>query len=263
MYVGIGYPETWRDYSAFAVVRGDAFGNRARGDDYEYHRNIDRIGKSVDRHEWSMDPQTVNAVNLPLQNALNFPAAILMRPFFDANAQDAFNYGAIGQTIGHEISHTFDDQGAAFDTQGRLHNWWTPADFAHFKESGRALVAQYSSYHPFADLSVNGQQTLSENIADNAGLTAAYDAWHTTLGNHPAPADGSLSGEQEFFLAFGQAWQTRIREAAERERILTDVHSPPEFRVLEVRNVDGWYAAFNVTKGQKLYLAPEARVRVW
>jgi putative endopeptidase len=263
LYVGIGYPETWRDYSAFQVVKGDAFGNRARSDLFEYRRNVDRIGKAVDRREWAMTPQTVNAVNLPLQIGLNFPAAILDRPFFDAKANDAFNYGAIGAVIGHEISHTFDDQGAAFDTKGRLDNWWTKADFAHFQQSGQKLVAQYNAYKPFPDLAVNGQQTLGENIADNAGLEAAFDAWRTSLGGKPAPADQGLSGEQQFYLAYAQSWQAKTREAAARQRILTDVHAPDQYRALEVRNSDGWYQAFDVKPGQKLYLAPAQRVHVW
>jgi putative endopeptidase len=263
LYVGIGYPEKWKDYSGFAVIKGDALGNQARSDMFDYHYSIDRIGKLVERHEWSMTPQTVNAVNLPLQNALNFPAAILERPFFDARANDAFNYGAIGAVIGHEISHTFDDQGAEFDVQGRLHNWWTKEDFAHFQQSGQSLVAQYSSYHPFPDGAVNGQQTLGEDIADNAGLMASYDAWHVSLGGKPAPADKGYTGEQQFFLAFAQEWEVKTREEAERQQLLVDVHAPAEFRALEVRNVDGWYAAFNVTPGQKLYLAPASRVHIW
>lgn len=263
LYVGIGYTEKWRDYAGLSVVKGDALGNQARSDLFDYHYSIDRIGKPVDRHEWSMTPQTVNAVNLPLQNALNFPAAILERPFFDAKANDAFNYGAIGSVIGHEISHTFDDQGAAFDSKGRLHNWWTKEDFAHFQQSGKALVAQYNQYKPFPDLAVNGQQTLGENIADNAGLAASYDAWHVSLGGKPAPLDQGLAGEQQFFLAFGQEWASKTREAAERQQILVDVHAPGEFRAQQVRNVDGWYAAFDVKPGQKLYLAPVSRVHVW
>ena len=263
LYVGIGYTDKWRDYSGLQVVKGDPVGNQARSDMFEYHYSIDRIGKPVDRHEWSMTPQTVNAVNLPLQNALNFPAAILERPFFDAKANDAFNYGAIGSVIGHEVSHTFDDQGAAFDDKGRLHNWWTKADFAHFQQSGKALAAQYSQYKPFPDLAVNGEQTLGENIADNAGVAASHDAWITSLGGKAAPADQGLTGEQQFFLAFGQEWATKTREQAERQQVLVDVHAPGEFRAAEVRNVDAWYAAFDVQPGQKLYLAPDARVRVW
>ena len=263
LYVGIGYPEKWRDYSRLSVVKGDALGNQMRADLFEYHYSIDRIGKAVDRHEWSMTPQTVNAVNLPLQNALNFPAAILERPFFDAKAHDAFNYGAIGSVIGHEISHTFDDQGAAFDVKGRLHNWWTKEDFAHFQQSGQALVAQFNAYRVFPDLKVNGQQTLGENIADNAGLAAAYDAWHRSLGGKPAPGDQGLTGEQEFFLGFAQEWATKTREAAARQQVLVDVHAPGQFRARQVRNIDGWYPAFQVQPGQKLYLPPAERLHVW
>jgi predicted metalloendopeptidase len=263
LYVGIGYPETWRDYSKLEIRKDDAVGNQARADLFDYHYSIDRIGKAVDRREWAMEPQTVNAVNLPLQNGLNFPAAILARPFFDANADDAFNYGAMGSVIGHEISHTFDDQGAAFDAKGRLHNWWTKEDFAHFTQSGQALVAQYNAYHAFPDLAVNGQQTLGENIADNAGLMAAYDAWHASLGDKPAPADAGFSGEQQFYLAYAQAWAEKMREAAQRQQILVDVHAPPQFRALEVRNMDGWYSAFGVKAGQKDWLDPGKRVHVW
>ncbi len=263
LYVGIGYPETWHDYSGLAVKRDDAFGNRLRTDRFEYHFSVGRIGKPVDRHEWSMTPETVNAVNLPLQNALNFPAAILERPFFDAKANDAFNYGAIGSVIGHEISHTFDDQGAAFDGKGRLHNWWTRADFAHFQQSGKRLVAQYDSYKPFPDLAVNGEQTLGENIADNAGLAAAHDAWIASLGGRPAPMNQGLTGEQQFFLAFAQEWASKTREAAERQQILVDVHAPGEFRALEVRNLDSWYQAFEVKPGDTLYLPAAKRVHVW
>jgi predicted metalloendopeptidase len=245
------------------VAKDDALGNQARADMFAYHYSIDRIGKPVDRHEWAMTPQTVNAVNLPLQIGLNFPAAILERPFFDAKANDAFNYGAIGAVIGHEISHTFDDQGAAFDVKGRLDNWWTKEDFAHFQQSGQALVAQYNQYKPFPDLAVNGQQTLGENIADNAGLAASYDAWRASLGGKPAPADQGLAGDQLFFLAYAQSWQTKTREAAQRQQILTDVHAPGEYRAWEVRNLDAWYAAFHVGPAAKMYLPLGERVHVW
>jgi predicted metalloendopeptidase len=263
LYVGIGYTDTWRDYSKLKIVKGDAVGNQARSDLFDYHYSIDRIGQPVDRREWSMTPQTVNAVNLPLQNALNFPAAILDRPFFDAKAQDAFNYGAIGSVIGHEISHTFDNQGAAFDAKGRLHNWWSKADFAHFQQSGKALAAQYSAYSPFPDLGVNGTQTLGENIADNAGIASSHDAWIASLGGKPAAPDQGLTGEQQFFLAFGQEWANKTREPALRRQILVDVHAPAAWRAAQVRNMDAWYPAFNVQAGQKLYLAPDARIHIW
>ena len=263
LYVGIGYTDKWRDYSGLTIVKGDAVGNQARSDQFDYHYSIDRIGKPVDRHEWTMTPQTVNAVNLPLQNALNFPAAILERPFFDAKAKDAFNYGAIGSVIGHEISHTFDNQGAAFDAKGRLHNWWSKADFAHFQQSGATLAAQYGAYKPFPDLAVNGAQTLGENIADNAGIASSHDAWITSLGGKPAPLDQGLTGEQQFFLAFGQEWAAKVREPALRRQILVDVHAPAAYRAAQVRNMDAWYTAFHVQAGQKLYLAPDARIHIW
>ncbi|HEY0105106.1 MAG TPA: M13 family metallopeptidase [Rhizomicrobium sp.] len=263
LYVGIGYPDKWIDYRGFAVMRGDAAGNLARSEAFEYRRNLALLGTAVDRGTWCMTPQTVNAVNLPLQNALNFPAAILDPPFFDAQADSAFNYGAIGAVIGHEISHSFDDQGSQFDEKGRLVNWWTPADFAHFRESARRLAEQYSAYAPFADVHVNGTLTLGENIADVAGISAAFDGWRASLGAKPAPVVGGLTGEQRFFIAYGQTRQNATREASLRQQILTDGHSPAMYRAQAVRNVDAWYDAFGVTPDEKLYLDPAHRVRVW
>ena len=263
LYVGIGYPETWHDYSGLNIVRGDAFGNWKRAELFELNRQEGRLGKPVDRTEWSMTPQTVNAVNLPLQNALNFPAAILERPFFDAAAPDAYNYGAIGAVIGHEISHSFDDQGSQFDANGKLANWWTPADFAHFKDSADRLAQQYDAYAPFPDLHVKGQQTLSENIADVAGLSASFDAWRDSLHGKPADKVQGFTGEQMFFLAYAQTRQDKPREATLRQQILTDGHAPSQYRADAVRNIDGWYDAFNPKPGEALYLAPDARVRVW
>jgi predicted metalloendopeptidase len=210
-----------------------------------------------------MTPQTVNAVNLPLQNALNFPAAILQPPFFDPASDDAQNYGAIGAIIGKEISHSFDDQGSQFDSRGRLANWWRKADFEHFKEAGEALAAQYDAYHPFPDLAVNGHLTLSENIADLAGLAVALDAYALAVGGNPAPILTGFTGEQRFFISFGQAWRSKMREAALRNRITTDGHAPALYRAATVRNLDAWYAAFSVMPNQKMYLAPRDRVRVW
>jgi len=211
LYVGIGYPESWHDYSAYEVKAEDIFGNVWRGDLFAYRRAVARLGAPVDRKEWSMTPQTVNAVNLPLQNALNFPAAILQPPFFDPQAPAAANYGAIGTVIGHEISHTFDTEGSAFDSQGRVRNWWTAADLAHFNAATARLAAQYDTYRPFPDLPVNGQQTLAENIADVAGLSAAYDGYRASLGGKSAPAQDGFSGDQQFFLAFGQNWASKAR----------------------------------------------------
>ena len=179
--VGVGYPDQWRDYSGLEIVKGDAFGNEQRAELFEYHHQLAKLHQPVDRGEWWMTPQTVNAVNLPLQNALNFPAAIIQPPYFDANADAAHNYGSMGAIIGHEISHSFDDQGSQFDAEGRMANWWTKEDFDHFKAAGEALAAQFDAYRPFPDLAVNGHQTLSENIADVAGLLAAYDAYRLSF----------------------------------------------------------------------------------
>ena len=261
--VGVGYAESWRDYSGYEVKSDDIAGNRWRGRLFYYHTNVARIGKPVNRKEWSMTPQTVNAVNLPLQNALNFPAAILQPPFYDPAAPAATNYGAIGAIIGHEISHTFDTEGSAFDANGRMRDWWTPSDFAHFRASTAKLAAQYDTYKPFPDLSVNGKQTLAEDIADVAGVSAAYDGYRASLQGKSAPAEHGFTGDQQFFIAFGQNWASKSRPAALREQVMTDSHAPGEYRADTVRNVDAWYAAFGVQPGQGLYLAPPDRVRIW
>jgi putative endopeptidase len=211
-----------------------------------------------------MLPQEVNAVNLPAMNALNFPAGILQPPFFDPNRPEVMDYGDTGATMGHEISHSFDDQGALFDASGRLQNWWTPADFAHFQAAGKRLAEQFDAYHPFPDIHVNGEQTLSENIADVAGLSVAHDGWLLTLrGKPPAAGADAFSAEQLFFLSYAQSWRQKEREPALRKQVVTDGHAPAEYRADTVRNLDAWYAAFNVQPGAKLYLAPADRVRVW
>lgn len=261
--VGVGYPDTWRDYAALEIRADDPVGNRLRAERFEYEHQKAKLGQPVDRGEWWMTPQTVNAVNLPLQNALNFPAAILEAPFFDPAADAASNYGSIGAVIGHEISHSFDNTGAEFDDQGRLANWWTPADQAHFKAAGQKLVAQYDAYEVLPGLHINGQQTLGENIADVSGLTAAYVAYHKSLGGRPAPVLDGLDGDQRFFLAFAQSWREKTREAALRQQVITDGHAPGRFRAQTVRNLDAWYDAFGVQAGEKLYLAPAERVRIW
>ena len=260
--VGVGYPDTWRDISALQIGN-DAYANQKNAGLAEYRHQIAKIGKPMDRNEWWMPPQLVNAVNLPVQNALNFPAAILQRPFFDPQADPAFNYGAIGSVIGHEISHSFDNNGALFDSTGRLRNWWTPADFQRFQEAGNALAAQYDQYEALPGLHVNGKLTLGENIADVAGLAAAYDAYRHSLGGKEAPVIEGFSGDQRFFLAHAQVWATKMREETLRQRVLTDGHAPGQFRALTGRNLDAWYSAFNVQPGQKLYLAPDKRVKVW
>ena len=263
LQVGIGYPDHWRSYAALEVTPDNLFLNLWRSDLFEYHYDVGRIGTAVDRREWTMTPQTVNAVNLPLHNGLNFPAAILQPPFFDPKAPAAVNYGAIGTVIGHEISHTFDSEGAAFDSKGRVRNWWTPEDLAHFNAAAAALAAQYDTYKPFPDLAVNGRQTLSENIADVAGLTAAYDGFHASLNGKPAPMDGNFTGDQQFFIAFAQNWGSVVRDATLRQQILTDPHAPGRFRAATVRNNDAWYPAFKVQPTDKLYLAPKDRVQLW
>ncbi len=263
LYVGIGYPETWKDYSALEIRPDDFYGNQQRSEVFEYRRAISRLGKPVDRREWCMTPQTVNAVNLPLQNALNFPAAILEPPFFDAQAPDAVNYGAIGSIIGHEVSHTFDSEGSAFDAKGALRNWWTEADLKHFNATTAQLAAQYDQYRPFPDLTLNGQQTLAENIADLAGLTASYDAYRASLNGKAAPEEESFSGDQQYFVAYAQSRRSKIRESALRRQITTDEHSPGQYRTDTVRNSDAWYELFQVHAGEKLYLEPKDRVRIW
>ena len=252
-----------------AIIQGsrspadNPYANQKNASLFEYRHQIAKIGKPMDRGEWWMPAQLVNAVNLPVQNALNFPAAIMVKPFFDANADPAFNYGGIGGTIGHEISHSFDNTGALFDATGALRNWWTPADFARFQQAGDALARQYDAYEALPGLHLNGKLTLGENIADVAGLAATYDAYKASLNGKPAPVINGLTGDQRFFIAFAQAWATKARLEATRNQVLTDGHSPGNFRALTVRNIDTWYAAFGVKPGQKLYLAPDKRITIW
>lgn len=262
MIVGVGYPDRWDDALPLAVSDRDAFGNAERAGQLIYQRELGRLKQRVDRSRWCMEPHLVNAVNMPMQNALNFPAAILHSPYFDPDAPDAVNYGAIGAVIGHEISHSFDDQGAQFDAKGRLRNWWTQADLKHFQKAGKALVAQYSAYKPLPDLAINGQQTLSENLADLAGLQSALDAYHQAL---KAKGDTTPTAEADrrFFLAYAQSWREVRREQALRRQVLTDGHAPEHQRVLTVRNLDAWYSAFDVQPGDAMYLKPSERVRAW
>ena len=261
--VGIGYPERFADYTALVIRADDPVGNMQRAERAQTRRQLVKIGRPVDRREWWMTPQLVNAVNLPLQNALNFPAAILEAPFYDPHRDPAANYGAIGAVIGHEISHGFDNTGADFDSTGRLRNWWTPSDLARFDAQGKRLVAQYDAYEPLPGLHVNGQQTLGENIADVAGLTAAVEAYHASLGGKPAPVIDGMTGDQRLFLAFAQVWQSKARDRAVRAGIATDGHAPARYRAETVRNLDAWYGAFGVKPGDALYLPADKRVHIW
>ena len=259
----IGYPDKWRDYSKLTVVPGDLMGNAQRVAEFNYQRQLDKIGKPVDRSEWFMTPQTVNAYANPLMNEVVFPAAILQPPFFDPNADPAVNYGGIGAVIGHEISHHFDDQGRKFDMKGNFAEWWTKEDVTRFKTYTDKVVAQYGAYEPVAGLKVNGELTLGENMADLAGLAIAYDAYKISLNNKAAPVIDGFTGDQRFFLGFAQVWQNKSREEATRQQILTDPHTPGAWRPYVVRNHDAWYKAFGVKPGQKYYLAPDQRIKVW
>jgi putative endopeptidase len=259
----IGYPDKWRDYSKLQVVRGDALGNYLRSQEFETQHELDKLGKPVDRSEWGMTPMTVNAYANPLWNEIVFPAAILQPPFFDPKADAAVNYGGIGAVIGHEISHHFDDQGRKFDKHGALADWWTPQDVERFKKLTDRVVAQYAGYEPIKGTHVNGELTLGENMADLAGITVAYDAYKRSLGGKAAPVIDGYTGDQRFFLGFGQIWRQKFREPALMKQLTTDPHTPGPWRPQVVRNLDAWYAAFDVKPGEALYLAPEDRARVW
>jgi len=259
----IGYPSKWRDYTALKARADDAFGNANRSQAFEYQRNLHKLGGPLDRTEWGMTPQTVNAYYNPPKNEIVFPAAILQAPFFDPNADPAVNYGGIGVVIGHEISHGFDDQGRQYDSTGTLRDWWTPVDAAKFKVRADRLIAQYDAYEVLPGTHIKGGLTLGENIADLAGLRISYDAYHLSLHGKPAPVIDGLTGDQRFFLGFAQVWRERQRDAALLSQVTSNPHSPGEQRASTVRNFDPWYAAFNPKPGGKLYLTPEQRVRIW
>jgi putative endopeptidase len=262
--VKIGYPDEWRDYSSFEVDENDLLGNLARSREFDWNYDLTRLDDPVDRSEWHMSPQTVNAYYNPSLNEIVFPAAILQAPFFDPYADDAVNYGGIGAVIGHEISHGFDDQGSKYDARGILQNWWTDSDRMNFEARTARLVDQFNGYSPLEGMNVNGQLTLGENIADTAGITIAHAAYRLSLGGEEAPVLDGFTGDQRVFLGYGQVWRYKAQEATMRQRILSDPHSPPEFRVNgAIRNVDAWYEAFGVTPEDTYYLAPEDRVQLW
>jgi predicted metalloendopeptidase len=260
----IGYPDKWKDYSTMLVRRDDLIGNVRRAAEWQWNYQVERLDKPVDRGEWQMTPQEVNAYYNPSNNEIVFPAAILQPPFFDPNADDAVNYGAIGAVIGHEMGHGFDDQGRKFGPTGALQDWWTPQDAKEFTERTDRLVHQFSSFEALPGLKVNGANTLGENIGDLGGLNMAHEAYHLSLKGKPAPVIDGLSGDQRFFLAYGQVWRQKYREGALRELVMTDVHSPARFRVNgPLPNIDDWYAAFGVQPSDKLFIKPEERVRIW
>jgi putative endopeptidase len=260
----IGYPDRWRDYSALNIARDDLRGNVVRANEFEYRRNLAKLGKPVDHGEWRMRPQTVNASYNPTANEITFPAAILQPPFFDAAADDAANYGGIGAVIGHEMSHGFDDQGSQFDADGNLHDWFTKADHDKFAEKTKALIAQYNLYEPVPDYHVNGALTLGENIGDNSGLAIAYKAYRLSLAGHEPPVIDGFTGDQRLYLGWARVWRGKVREAEAIQRIKTDPHSPPAVRgTATLRNQAGFYAAFGLKPGDKMYLPPEQRVDIW
>ncbi|MDB6083131.1 MAG: family peptidase [Gammaproteobacteria bacterium] len=260
----IGYPVTWRDYGALDIVRDDLWGNVMRATDFEYRRGISKLGKPIDRNEWLLTPQTVNAYYNPVMNEIVFPAAILQPPFFDATADDAVNYGGIVAVIGHEVSHGFDDKGSQYDADGNLRDWFAKDDHAKFAARTKALVAQYNAYEPVSGFHVNGELTLGENIADNSGLAIAYKAYQLSLGGRSAPVLGGFTGEQRFYLGWVQVWRGKVREDEAVQRIKTDPHAPPAVRgVAPLVNQPGFYSAFGVTASDKMYVPPDQRVIIW
>jgi putative endopeptidase len=265
--IKIGYPVKWRDYSALRIVRGDLIGNVVRANEFEYRRALDKLGRPIDRTEWHMTPQTVNAYYNFENNEIVFPAAILRPPFFDARADDAANYGAIGAIIGHEISHGFDDQGSQYDGDGTLLSppgWFTQADLDQFKAKTHALVQQYSAYAPLPGYPINGELTLGENIADNSGLAIAYKAFRLSLGGQQAAVIEGLTGDQRFYMGWAQAWRAKTREDDAIRRIKADPHSPPQIRgTVTEMNQTPFYEAFSVKPGDKMYLPAEQRVALW
>ncbi len=265
--VKIGFPVTWRDYGRLKIVRGDLVGNIERARAFDYERNLAKLGQPVDRTEWDMSPQTVNAYYNPEMNEIVFPAAILQPPFFNARADDAVNYGGIGAVIGHEISHGFDDEGSQYDGKGVVIDppgWFTQADLDHFKARTHALVEQYSAYAPVPGFPINGELTLGENIADNSGIAIAYKAYRRSLAGAQAPVIDNLTGDQRFFMGWAQVWRGKSRDNEAILRIKSDPHSPPMFRgTVPEMNQAAFYTAFDVKPGDKMYLAPDKRVTIW
>ncbi|MFZ6753057.1 M13 family metallopeptidase [Undibacterium sp. Dicai25W] len=260
----IGYPNKWKDYTSLQITKGDAVGNLRAIRSFAAKTELNKLGKPVDREEWGMTPQTVNAYYNPEMNEIVFPAAILQAPFFNPKADDAVNYGGIGAVIGHEISHGFDDQGAQYDGLGNLRDWWTKEDHEKFATKTAALVKQYSKFSPVPGYNVNGELTLGENIADNSGISIAYKAYQLSLGGKPAPVINGMTGDQRFFMGFAQVWRGKIREQEAIIRIKTDPHSPGEFRANgALQNMTPFYKAFDLKEGDKMYLPASERVSIW
>ncbi|GHA01388.1 peptidase M13 [Arenicella chitinivorans] len=260
----IGYPDRWEDYSALTIVADDLVGNIMRARKVSEQKELDKLSGPIRKWEWGMTPQTVNAYYSPTRNEIVFPAAILQPPFFNMSADDAANYGGIGAVIGHEMGHGFDDQGSKYDADGNLRNWWTETDLEEFGKRGANLIEQYAGYEVFEGVNVNGELTLGENIGDLSGVTIAYKAYKASLNGEEAPVIDGLTGDQRFFMGFAQIWRSKIVEESMRNRIVTDPHSPGEFRALgSLSNMDEFYAAFDVKKGDAMYLPPEKRVKIW
>ena len=260
----IGKPKKWRDYTALQIDAHDLYGDVERGTAFEWSFWLHHLGHPVDKDQWDMTPQTVNAYNQPTFNEVVFPAAILQPPFFNNAADPAINYGAIGGVIGHEMTHGFDDQGRKFDAQGRLHDWWTPADAEKFAALGKRFGAEYAAMDIIPGAHINPDLTMGENIADLGGLTLALDAYHASLHGKPAPVLDGMTGDQRVFLGWAQVWRAKVRPDRARQLLVVDPHSPPAARVNgPVANIDAWYSAFGVKAGDTLYLKPEDRVKIW
>lgn len=262
--IQVGYPKKWRDYDSLKIVRGDVYGNAERAAAFEWRYWLAHLGKPVDRDEWDMTPQTVNAYNNPVFNEVVFPASILQPPFFDPAADPAVNYGAIGGVIGHEMTHSFDDEGRKFDENGRLSDWWTKEDAARFEKLGERLGAQYDAFEVLPGVHLNGKLTMGENIADLGGLTLALDAYRASVTTKDQPVLDGMTGDQRVFLGWAQVWRMKVRDERARQLAVVDPHSAPAARVnLPAHNIDAWYKAWSVKSGEKLYLAPEQRVKIW
>jgi predicted metalloendopeptidase len=263
LYFGVGYPERWQDDAGLIIDRADALGNLQRISQRDRRRALARLGQQVDLHAWWIAPQTVGALLVFQQNAYNFPAALLQAPKFDPAASDAANYGAIGAIVGHEVSHFLDTLGAEYGADGRLQHWWTAEDSARFQASTQALADQYAAYHPLPGLAIDGQRTLVENVADLGGLAEAFDAYRRTLGSRGGDSAYVRQQDRQFFIGFARSWRSQASEDGMRKQVASDSHAPDRYRIATVRNIDAWYDAFDVRPGQRLYLEPKARVRIW